>query len=102
VITAANGPEALDIARGHTGDIHLLVTDVVMPRMRGTEVAEKVRAGTQRPLPRSFMTKGARQDRHLSGGLSGKQNRSDEEVAEWERQQAKLIVRRYSLTGDVA
>ncbi len=44
VITAANGPEALDIARGHPGDIHLLVTDVVMPRMRGMEVAEKVRA----------------------------------------------------------
>lgn len=44
VITAANGPEALDIVHGHPGDIHLLVTDVVMPRMRGTEVAEKVRA----------------------------------------------------------
>ena len=44
VITAANGPEALDIARGHLGDIHLLVTDVVMPRMLGVEVAEKVRA----------------------------------------------------------
>ena len=44
VITAANGPEALDIARGHPGDIHLLVTSVVMPRMHGMEVAEKVRA----------------------------------------------------------
>jgi PAS domain S-box-containing protein len=43
VITAANGLEALDIARGHPGDIHLLLTDVVMPRMHGMEVAEKVR-----------------------------------------------------------
>jgi signal transduction histidine kinase/CheY-like chemotaxis protein len=44
VITAANGPEALDIACAHLGEIHLLVTDVVMPRMLGKEVAEKMRA----------------------------------------------------------
>jgi CheY-like chemotaxis protein len=44
VITAANGPEALDIARDHPGEIHLLVTDVVMPHMLGKEVAEKMRA----------------------------------------------------------
>ena len=43
VITAASGPEALDIARGHPGEIHLLVTDVVMPHMLGKEVAEKMR-----------------------------------------------------------
>lgn len=42
VITAASGPEALDIARDHQGEIHLLVTDVVMPRMLGKEVAEKM------------------------------------------------------------
>jgi len=43
VITATNGPEALDIASGHPGEIHLLVTDVVMPHMLGKEVAEKIR-----------------------------------------------------------
>jgi signal transduction histidine kinase len=43
VITAANGPEALAIARGHPGEIHLLATDVVMPHMLGKEVAEKLR-----------------------------------------------------------
>jgi response regulator RpfG family c-di-GMP phosphodiesterase len=31
VLTAVNGPEALEFAAGHDGDIHLLVTDVVMP-----------------------------------------------------------------------
>jgi signal transduction histidine kinase/CheY-like chemotaxis protein len=44
VITAANGPQALDIARAYPGEIHLLVTDVVMPRMLGKEVADKMRA----------------------------------------------------------
>jgi CheY-like chemotaxis protein len=44
VIAAASGPEAIEIIRGYQGDIHLLVTDVVMPHMLGKEVAEKVRA----------------------------------------------------------
>jgi hypothetical protein len=44
VITAANGPEALDLARGYPGEIHLLVTDIVMPRMLGNEIAEKMQA----------------------------------------------------------
>ncbi|MET1072808.1 MAG: ATP-binding protein, partial [Umezawaea sp.] len=43
VITAANGREAVDIARVHPGAIHLLVTDVIMPHMLGKEVAEQVR-----------------------------------------------------------
>jgi PAS domain S-box-containing protein len=43
VITAGNGLEALDIARDYAGEIHLLVTDVVMPNMLGKEVAEKIR-----------------------------------------------------------
>jgi CheY-like chemotaxis protein len=44
VITAASGPEAIEIARGHHGTIHLLITDVVMPQMLGKEVAERIRA----------------------------------------------------------
>jgi PAS domain S-box-containing protein len=43
VIVAASGPEALDVARGHPGEIHLLLTDVIMPHMLGKEVAEKMR-----------------------------------------------------------
>jgi CheY-like chemotaxis protein len=43
VITAANGAEALNLAAQHDGDIHLLLTDVVMPNMLGKELAEKIR-----------------------------------------------------------
>ncbi len=43
VITAANGREAIAIARDHPGEIHLLVTDVIMPHMLGKEVAERIR-----------------------------------------------------------
>jgi signal transduction histidine kinase len=43
VIAAASGHEAIATARSHPGDIHLLVTDVVMPHMLGKEVAETLR-----------------------------------------------------------
>jgi hypothetical protein len=43
VLTAPNGQDALTIAADHDGDIHLIVTDVVMPKMLGKEVADKVR-----------------------------------------------------------
>jgi signal transduction histidine kinase/CheY-like chemotaxis protein len=42
VLTAADGRDALALAAGHDGDIHLLVTDVVMPNMLGKEVAEEL------------------------------------------------------------
>jgi PAS domain S-box-containing protein len=44
VLEAGGGEEALRIASWHGGPIHLLVTDVVMPRMGGREVAEALRA----------------------------------------------------------
>jgi CheY-like chemotaxis protein len=43
VIAAASGPEALETARSRGGPIHLLITDIVMPHMLGTEVAEIMR-----------------------------------------------------------
>ena len=47
VLTAADGVEALEIAERLKGSIHILVTDVVMPRMRGPELARRV----QQKLP---------------------------------------------------
>lgn len=41
VIAASDGMEALAKARRHPGRIHVLLTDVVMPRMRGTELADR-------------------------------------------------------------
>jgi hypothetical protein len=44
VLVAAGAAEALEIARTHDGQIHLLATDIVMPHMLGTEAAQKIQA----------------------------------------------------------
>jgi PAS domain S-box-containing protein len=43
VLQAGNGEEALGIARGYRGEIHLLLTDIVMPKMNGNELAIEIR-----------------------------------------------------------
>ena len=42
VLAANDGQEALDICRQYKDSIHLLLTDVTMPRMTGMELAERV------------------------------------------------------------
>jgi PAS domain S-box-containing protein len=56
VLVAGDPREALDIAHGHVGDIHLLLTDVVMPHMSGRQLAEKVTAA--RPETRVIYVSG--------------------------------------------
>jgi CheY-like chemotaxis protein len=44
VLVAADGPSAIALSREHEGEIHVLLTDVVMPRMQGTELADAIQA----------------------------------------------------------
>lgn len=39
VLVAADGVEAFELSQSYQGEIHLLMTDIVMPKMRGPEVA---------------------------------------------------------------
>ncbi|MDD2275782.1 MAG: PAS domain S-box protein [Smithellaceae bacterium] len=39
VLSAGKPTEAMELARSHTGEIHLLMTDVIMPEMNGRDLA---------------------------------------------------------------
>jgi len=42
ILEAQDGEEALMVSRAHEGPIHLLLTDVVMPKMSGRELADRL------------------------------------------------------------
>jgi len=44
VLTAENGPHAIEIADAYEGPIHLLITDVIMPGMNGQQLAQELHA----------------------------------------------------------
>jgi signal transduction histidine kinase len=44
VLEAKDGHEALEVAAQHSGTIHLLLSDMVMPKMNGDDLAAKLRA----------------------------------------------------------
>lgn len=55
VLTAESGSEALRLAAAHPGPIDLLITDVVMPDLRGPDLARRLAA--ERPgLTTLFMS----------------------------------------------
>jgi two-component system, cell cycle sensor histidine kinase and response regulator CckA len=60
VLAAADGVEALEVARAYTGTIHMLLTDVAMPRMDGLALARRMQE--ERPGTRILV---------MSGKLSG-------------------------------
>ena len=42
VLEATNGEEALELVRQNNNDVQLLITDIIMPGMRGTEAAQRI------------------------------------------------------------
>ncbi|MBW7934329.1 MAG: response regulator, partial [Gemmatimonadaceae bacterium] len=44
VLRAGTPTDALQLAREHVGDIHLLLTDVIMPEMNGRDLADRLTA----------------------------------------------------------
>ena len=56
VLTANDGQEALELCEKFADPIHLLLTDVVMPRMTGLELAERIRE--QRPETKIMVMSG--------------------------------------------
>ena len=56
VLEARHGVDALRVAERHADDIHLLVTDVVMPHMSGRELAERL--ATVRPAMKMLFMSG--------------------------------------------
>ena len=69
VIEAASGPEALRIAEGYASSIDVLVTDIVMPQMRGTELARLLRAA--RPAVKVLFMSGYTEDELLRPDAGG-------------------------------
>lgn len=67
VLTALSGEEALRVCREHAGPIHLLLSDVVMPGMNGSEVARRIK--TLRPDTRLLLISGVVQESAIPGGL---------------------------------
>jgi PAS domain S-box-containing protein len=70
VLVARDGVEALELQARHPGPIHLLITDVVMPRMSGGELAERLleRVPSLRILFVSGYTADTRLSSHLPTG----------------------------------
>jgi CheY-like chemotaxis protein len=69
VIEARSGKEALELSTAHGDSIHLLVTDVVMPEMSGTELAEQLRK--QRPEVRVLFVSGYTDETVANHGVKG-------------------------------
>jgi two-component system cell cycle sensor histidine kinase/response regulator CckA len=67
VLSARDGAEALEMEAAHAGTIDLLVTDVIMPNMRGREIAERIAA--RRPGIAILFVSGYPQDDIVRDGV---------------------------------
>lgn len=69
VLSCGDGLSALQLASSHTGPIHLLVTDVVMPGMSGPELADQIQS--VRPSCRVLYMSGYSGDAIARRGVRG-------------------------------
>ena len=67
VLDAPNGAEALRIAAGHPGPIHLLLTDVVMPGLSGRQLSDQL--AQIRPETKVLYTSGYTDDAIVRHGV---------------------------------
>lgn len=67
VLQASDGKTALEAAKGTAGTLHLLVTDLVMPKMSGKELADRLKKS--HPLLRVLFTSGYPAGAAVGNGL---------------------------------
>jgi CheY-like chemotaxis protein len=67
VLEGGNGLEALAVAEAFTGEVHLLISDVVMPGLGGRELSERL--GRKRPGLRTLFISGYTDDAILQHGV---------------------------------
>jgi len=67
VLTAMDGEGALQVAKGYEGPIHLLLADVVMPRLSGRALADQLRSS--RPEMRVLFISGYTDDAIVHHGV---------------------------------
>jgi PAS domain S-box-containing protein len=73
VLVASSGEEAIEISKKHTGPIPLMVTDVIMPRISGQDLARQL--ATARPETKVLYMSG------YTGGAIGRPEISNSESA---------------------
>ncbi len=69
VLVAGAGPEALEIMQRHSGSIHLVVCDAVLPGINGRELAVQLRAA--HPESKVLFVSGYTDDALLLHGIAG-------------------------------
>lgn len=70
VLAAANGREAVEMFKNSDSDIHLLILDIVMPKMSGKEAFEKIRSLS--PGTKTIFMSGYTADLITTGTPSGR------------------------------
>jgi two-component system cell cycle sensor histidine kinase/response regulator CckA len=67
VLAASSSDEALALTAGHPGNVDLVLTDVVMPGMNGTELSSRLQA--EYPAIRVMYTSGYTEDTIVHRGV---------------------------------